>query len=492
MANIVVTVVGSDSISSTHHLSLTSNTIGVGVRGVESITNNPTVIPKLEAIIVAPSSKSTTTGTISVISAIPASGNIVSSGVGNVSLLGVSDVTVNTTNAVGNTLVGTVTILCPNITTIAKSPQLLKAVLDNNIKVYSAKRGTKITNPVIVSETKSKTTLINSVLLGPVTYEAPAGSVTPTARTGEELPDISNTRTITRNQIVQELYTTSLPNEILTTPSNRDVDFGTISNNSEVELTINNLRLTQLTVDSIILPVNYGMTISGISSGDVIGINSSLTFTLKVDLLSGDSLLTANPITINFTDDKVVFYVSVFRSPINVYLFAPDRGSYNEQYMYKTLVFSTTSKKEKRTSVISEPKLLTDYKITSTSIEDTSFIMNTLYSGYLIDMLQPRWAFTTYTTKGDIDSYNVYCDTYDGIFKKDDLIVIYLDELNETDIVVRKINEVFPTYIVVTNVVSYPSNARVLPLFKAVPNSSQSVSGATAMGQKISVKVQGV
>jgi len=271
--------------------------------------------------------------------------------------------------------------------------------------------------------------------------------------------------------------------QVTTSPGNRELYYGIITSDKYLEILVYNKRRDSITLVSNTIPEEFGCSLSGINIGETINSGAQKTIRITARLLAGEAEifdsfpLIFDKVTLNVT-------VSIYRQPIVVYSIYPNRNSYSESYSFKTSIFESTNKKEKRRAMMEEPKRAVRYEITPTSASDATFIQNTIYSGYYDVMYQPLWAFATKNTQALVSGTAIICDTYMGVFSPGDYVGIYI---NEQTTILSRIYDVTSTTIYIAQEITVPIGSWIVPLMVGTPETSNSNISTVATDQKLTL-----
>jgi len=273
--------------------------------------------------------------------------------------------------------------------------------------------------------------------------------------------------------------------QVTTLPSDREMAYGSIQEDKVLELIIYNKRLDSISLAAL-PPSNFGLYVDGLDVGQSIPGNSQIKINLWAVHLLGDREITGW-CPLYFDKITLWLYVSVKRQPVNTLVLVPDKNTYRESYQFKTNVFTSSTRKEKRTILMSYPKASMSYQITHTSPQLATLAQNYIYMGlYNKTLIHPVWAFSTKLTKDLESDINIFCDTYQefNIFKIGDFCGILL---NNSEILYTKIIEVNPTYLVIADQISAPTGTLVLPTKKCKPGTSTALRNTIATDQTMQV-----
>lgn len=273
--------------------------------------------------------------------------------------------------------------------------------------------------------------------------------------------------------------------QVTTYPGNRVLNYGIITSDSYLEMIIYNKRRDAITFTGVDIPEELGCVFSGLIVGQEIAPLSQQTVRITAKLLSRN-LEVQDFLTLNFDKVNLDVYIIVYRQPIVVYSLFPDRNSYSEAYSYKTSVFTTASKKEKRRGLMDVSKRTTSYRVTPTTASDAAFLENTLYSGLYNTMYQPMWAFASKTTEAVISNTVIPCETYTDVFRIGEYAGIYI---NEYIVILASIIGVDESNLYISQEVTLDKGSYIVPLYVAMPEPTSHQS-STASNHTINVKLK--
>jgi len=274
----------------------------------------------------------------------------------------------------------------------------------------------------------------------------------------------------------------NLLQQVFVNLSSNFYNFGLITSDKSITFEIYNRTTETMYLSSTDIPSNFGCILTNAFIGMPIYPGSFSYFTLTAKLMQGDEEVFGT-FPILFSNGPVNISVQISRQPTVVYSLAPDRGSYKEQYVYKTSIFTSLSKQEKRRIIVRKPKHTFQYGVTTSTPSEATYLQNTIYTGLYDIMYQPVWSKavrTTSTTSGD----TIVLPTYRNIFDVGAFVSIIL---NENQAVLLKVLQVNPNSLVLSKEIEVPEGSIVAPVCLCTPDKSTSSNYTIANDNQITM-----
>lgn len=257
-----------------------------------------------------------------------------------------------------------------------------------------------------------------------------------------------------------------------TSSGDRDLNFGILTANSEVVLSLSNFSDTAIEVAEINFLAEAGIVIADINVSDTLEPNTSTNFTIlaysDIGLSSVNSL-----VEIVFTNGISILYtLEIVRTSSFVYSFEPTASSYSEKISYRTEVVSFTNGREARRALLSTPKRSVNYTTIAASTATLDYGSNLIHFGYNNPVHQPLWSqHETITEK--LSGTRVFVDTIGKDYKIGGDVALLTDPLYPVLLQVVGLGD---TYIDLSASLNLDAPFIVAPTFLVLPSKSSTYS----------------
>ena len=207
-------------------------------------------------------------------------------------------------------------------------------------------------------------------------------------------------------------------------PTNGLLDIGNITSPTKAEITIFNSSIVSQTLVSLDLPATFGIVIIGFIPNTVIGPRQSVTY--PIDITMSGALDVSGRFYINTDRGRLPFTLKVTRVALILLNMEPNSGSYSEIIEFKTNIFTSVVKKERRKPYLYTPRRKVAYTVNIYDYNWYTYAKSlALLSMYDPDIVhQLLWFRSTKLNFTVAGTTTLYCDTTGRDYKAGEKIVI--------------------------------------------------------------------